>query len=47
MNQTTHPPYAVEDVTAPGQPDLPAPDPDENDLIASVAELGIDVRVWR
>ena len=39
--------YAIEPVTGPGQPDLPAPDAEEDALLASVAELGLDVRVWR
>jgi len=48
MHQPTHaPPYAIEHVTSPEQPDLPAPDPDEDALLASVTGLGIDVRVWR
>ena len=48
MHQPTQaPPYALEPVTGPDQPDLPAPDADEDALLASVAGLGIDVRVWR
>jgi len=48
MHQSTQtPPYALEHVTGPEQPDLPVPDADEDALLASVAGLGIDVRVWR
>lgn len=47
MHQTTQLPYAVEAVTGPDQPDLPAPDADEDALLASIAATGIDVRVWR
>jgi len=48
MHQPTQaPPYTIEDVTGPGQPDLPSPDADEDAVLASIAETGIDVRVWR
>ena len=48
MHQPTQaPPYALEQITGTDQPDLPAPDADEDAMLAPVAELGIDVRVWR
>lgn len=40
------PPYTIEPVTLPGQPDIPAPAGDEAALLSSLSALGIDVRVW-
>ena len=39
--------YTVEAVTPADQPDLPAPGREETALLASIGDLGIDVRVWR
>jgi hypothetical protein len=41
----THP-YTIEPVTPADQPDLEAPSGDEVALLASISDLGIDVRVW-
>lgn len=47
MAQPTHtPPYTIEPVTAPEAPAIPAPGDDEAALLASISDLGIDVRVW-
>lgn len=40
-------PYTVETITPADQPDIPAPGSDESALLASIGDLGIDVRVWR
>lgn len=40
-------PYTIETVTPADQPNLPALDSGEIDLLTSIGELGVDVRVWR
>lgn len=44
--RTAATPYTIEPVTAPEAPDIPAPGGDEAALLASISDLGIDVRVW-
>lgn len=49
MNQPTQTrphPFEVEQVTPDDRPNLPAPQSEEIDLLASISNLGIDLRVW-
>lgn len=44
--RTSVTPYTIEPVTPADRPDIPAPRDDEAALLASIGDLGIDVRVW-